>query len=215
MQLRALKQDFRSARRFLQGGASVVQSKKQVRRAALDGRALEVILAPDGRISRIIIAEGLALRVDEMRQGGEQFSNTYFSNNANFIVPSPLAAEALQAFFSGADLTSIYKLCVYGDISPWQNRVMQAMALIERGKVLSYGGLAKRLGVPRAARAVGTACAQNPLPLLYPCHRVVQADGRIGNFMSQAGGTLKRRLLEHEGVRFGADGRVLAECFTY
>jgi O-6-methylguanine DNA methyltransferase len=189
-----------------------MQSEKEARRAELDGRAVEVILAPDGRISRIIIAEELEPRVAEMRQGEPQFFNTYFSNNAHFILPSPLAFEALQTFFSGIDLTSVYKRCDYGGLSLWQERVMQAMASIERGKVLSYGGLAKRLGSPRAARAVGTACAQNPLPLLYPCHRVVQTGGRIGSFMSQQGGRLKRRLLEYEGVRFGADGCVLAEC---
>ena len=231
----------RAARASL--SAQNTRDEKQARRAELSGRALEVLLAPDGRIRRIILAEVLTPVLDALAEGAaryetretgpgvppppgglnpaahagsrsiNEFFKNYFTHNAAFIAPSPLALEALQAFFSGADLAPIRERCAYDDVAPWQYRVMQAMASIERGKVLSYGGLAKRAGHPRAARAVGTACANNPLPLLYPCHRVVQAGGRVGNFMSQQGGALKRRLLEYEGVRFDANGRISAECF--
>jgi len=172
-------------------------------------RASEVLLSPDGRIGRIILDEGLASALGE----AGHFSVEEFCTDARFLAPSPLAAEALRAFFSGADLGSIYARCSLGGIAPWQYRVMQGMAAIRRGKVLSYGGLAKRLGAPGAARAVGNACVRNPLPLLYPCHRVVLSDGRIGAFMSRQGGALKRRLLEFEGIRFDASGRVSPECF--
>jgi len=217
-----------------------IQAQKEARRAELAGRALQVILDPDGRIAHIILAEELAPRVAEMwdfRPGAAnatptadsgpalqtpclgshrstaEFFKKYFSDSSHFLAPSPLAVQALQAFFSGADLAPIYERCVYDGVGDWQLRVMQGMASIERGKVLSYGELAARIGAPRASRAVGTACANNPLPLLYPCHRVVRSDGHIGNFMSRAGGELKRRLLEYEGVRFAAAGRVHAECF--
>ena len=63
---------------------------------------------------------------------------------------------------------------------------------------MTYGALAARLGHPKAARAVGTACARNPVPLIVPCHRVVPRGGGVGSY---AGGPdVKRRLLAHEGA---------------
>jgi len=68
---------------------------------------------------------------------------------------------------------------------------------IPRGKVSTYSGLAEKLGKPRAARAVGTALANNPFPIAIPCHRVVRADGTLGGF--GGGLKMKRELLEREG----------------
>lgn len=73
----------------------------------------------------------------------------------------------------------------------------QTLARIPYGETVSYGELAEMTGHPRAARAAGTACATNPLPILLPCHRVVRADGSLGQY----GGTpeVKRFLIELEG----------------
>jgi O-6-methylguanine DNA methyltransferase len=60
--------------------------------------------------------------------------------------------------------------------------------------------LAKHLGRPRAARAVGSACGANPVPFLVPCHRVVASNGGLGGF--GLGLSVKRVLLEREGVRY-------------
>ena len=67
---------------------------------------------------------------------------------------------------------------------------------------MTYGELAKHIGKPKAARAVGTALGSNPVPVLVPCHRVVAATG-LGGFAHDNGGFLidtKRWLLHHEGV---------------
>ena len=77
-------------------------------------------------------------------------------------------------------------------------RVWEAARAIPAGKVASYGALARRIGHPRAARAVGAALGANPLPILVPCHRIVRADGSLGGF--GAGLPLKIRLLHHELV---------------
>lgn len=80
----------------------------------------------------------------------------------------------------------------------FQQRVWKAMRQIPPGKTLTYGELARRLG--SSARAVGSACRTNHLPLVIPCHRVVAKSG-LGGFMGQtrgAGLTLKQWLLEHE-----------------
>lgn len=77
--------------------------------------------------------------------------------------------------------------------------VLRACAAIPEGQTRTYGELAAAAGRPRAARAVGTAMATNPLPPLVPCHRVVRGDGRIGNY--GAGGTARKiEMLTREGV---------------
>ena len=80
----------------------------------------------------------------------------------------------------------------------FQRRVWDALRAIPYGTTLSYGELARRLGDPRATRAVGAANGRNPIPIIVPCHRVVGANGALTGF----GGGLdrKRWLLEHEGA---------------
>ena len=70
---------------------------------------------------------------------------------------------------------------------------------VEYGHTTSYAGLASLSGSPRAVRAVGTACATNPIPVVVPCHRVVRSDGTMGRY--RGGEEAKHALLELEGVR--------------
>ena len=77
-------------------------------------------------------------------------------------------------------------------------RVWQQLKRIPRGQVRTYGRVARAIRRPAAARAVGQACGRNPLPLVYPCHRVVAADRGLGGF--SAGLAKKQKLLELEGV---------------
>lgn len=84
-------------------------------------------------------------------------------------------------------------------LSPFQRRVLEATARIPPGSTRSYGEIARRIGKPRAQRAVGTALARNPVPLIVPCHRVVRSDGSLGNY--GMGGAAKRTLLDREGYR--------------
>ena len=77
-------------------------------------------------------------------------------------------------------------------------RVLQATAAIPFGKVTTYGAVAAEAGNPKASRAVGSACARNPIPIVVPCHRVLPGSGGIGNY--GGGPERKRALLELEGV---------------
>lgn len=77
--------------------------------------------------------------------------------------------------------------------------VLRATATIPRGQVRPYGWLAERVGNAGAVRAVGSAMADNPVPLIIPCHRVVRSDGRIGNY-SLGGPEHKTELLSQEGI---------------
>jgi methylated-DNA-[protein]-cysteine S-methyltransferase len=92
-----------------------------------------------------------------------------------------------------------------GPTTPYRKRVLETARRIPYGKTLSYGELAARSGKPRAARAVGSAMASNPIAILVPCHRVVAAGGAIGGFSCRTGVELKQRLLEMEAQ--GAKGK--------
>lgn len=78
------------------------------------------------------------------------------------------------------------------------DRVLHTVARIPYGRTLSYGEVAEKAGNPRAFRAAGTACGANPVPLIVPCHRVVQAGGKPGNY--GGGAAMKLALLEMEGA---------------
>ncbi|MEX1659124.1 methylated-DNA--[protein]-cysteine S-methyltransferase [Streptomyces pseudovenezuelae] len=114
---------------------------------------------------------------------------------------SPLLAEAIrqvEAYFAGErhdfELPLDWSL-----ISGFNRQVLRELASgVRFGQVVGYGDLAGRVGQPGAAQAVGTAMGSNPLPVVVPCHRVVESDGGIGGF----GGGLetKRKLLALEGV---------------
>jgi len=93
------------------------------------------------------------------------------------------------------------------NVSEFRRKVYSLLQEIPNGKVTTYGTLAKKLGSIRYARAVGTAVATNPLPLVIPCHRVVPASLKVGNYgmpgrRPTEGGNVKRGLLEREGVLF-------------
>jgi methylated-DNA-[protein]-cysteine S-methyltransferase len=85
-------------------------------------------------------------------------------------------------------------------IAPFTAEVYRRARRVRPGRTVSYGELAERSGSPGAARAVGQAMAQNPLPLLVPCHRVLAADGGLGGYSAQGGLGTKLRLLTIEGV---------------
>lgn len=85
--------------------------------------------------------------------------------------------------------------------SEFERGVWSAMCAIPFGETLTYGAIAKGLGEPDAARAVGVACNRNPIPLVVPCHRVVGAGGALVGF--GGGLPLKRALLDFESVIVG------------
>jgi O-6-methylguanine DNA methyltransferase len=84
-------------------------------------------------------------------------------------------------------------------LSPFEQAALKKAAQIPPGEVRSYGWIAREIGHPHAARAVGQAMARNPLPLLFPCHRVVDAAGSLHDY--GYGVELKARILEMEGYR--------------
>jgi methylated-DNA-[protein]-cysteine S-methyltransferase len=107
------------------------------------------------------------------------------------------AVAQFDAYFGGELIE--FDLPLDLDGTAFQRQCWLALATIPYGQTVSYGEQARRLGLgPDAARAVGAANGQNPVPLVLPCHRVIGADGSLTGF---GGGLhLKRFLLEHEGA---------------
>ncbi len=85
------------------------------------------------------------------------------------------------------------------DLTPFEQAALRAAAQIPPGEVRSYAWVASQIGKPRAARAVGQVMARNPLPLLLPCHRVVDSSGHLHNY--GYGVEMKARILRMEGYR--------------
>ncbi|MBI5378816.1 MAG: methylated-DNA--[protein]-cysteine S-methyltransferase [Nitrospirae bacterium] len=110
---------------------------------------------------------------------------------------SPLLLEAekqLVEYFAGA--RRAFRLPSAPEGTPFQQAVWKALLRIPCGETRSYGEVARMVGRPSAARAVGQACNRNPLGIVVPCHRVVGKDGALTGY---AGGIhLKRRLLALE-----------------
>jgi methylated-DNA-[protein]-cysteine S-methyltransferase len=97
--------------------------------------------------------------------------------------------------------------------SPFQRLVLLAEYQIPRGWVSTYGRIARNLGIPRSARAVGRALSGNPFPIIIPCHRAIRSDGYPGGF--QGGLVMKRALLELEGINISGTGKVVAYKMYY
>ncbi len=79
-------------------------------------------------------------------------------------------------------------------LTPFQRSVLLECAKIPKGRTKTYSQLARAIGKPNAARAVGNALARNPLAPIIPCHRVIRSDGKLGGY-SGTGGTAKKRYL--------------------
>lgn len=110
--------------------------------------------------------------------------------------------ERIRAYFEGENMSFSRDIpVVLGSFSAFQRRVLQACRRIGYGERVSYLELARRLGRPGAARAVGNALAKNSLPLIIPCHRVIRSDGEIGGFSAMGGVELKEKMLELERQR--------------
>jgi methylated-DNA-[protein]-cysteine S-methyltransferase len=141
-----------------------------------------LLLVGDGRALRRLHMQGgrTAIRVrPEWERAGEAFARV---------------EAQLAEYFDGCRTAFDVPLELAG--SPFQRRVWSALQEIPYGETVSYGELARRVGAPSAARAVGVANRENPVAVIVPCHRVIGADGSLTGF----GGGLerKRRLLELE-----------------
>ena len=158
------------------------------------------------RIRRVLLSKA---RLSAKRRVQIFFPDTKRSSCAEI----DLVADQIMAFLTGEDihfsLGSVrLELC-----SQFQQRVLRAEHGIPRGSVSTYQRIAKYLGNRNGARAVGTALATNPFPIIIPCHRAIRSDGTLGGY--QGGLGMKQTLLKMEGILFDASGRIVIEELFY
>ena len=122
-------------------------------------------------------------------------------------------AGRITRFLEGEDIAFPLDVLALETCSEFQQRVLRAEHAIPRGCVSTYGRIAAHLGVPGAARAVGSALAGNPFPIFVPCHRAIRSNMELGGY--QGGITMKRALLELEGLEVSPEGKVITDSVYY
>jgi len=117
--------------------------------------------------------------------------------------PPSFAAQAIREIVAhlGGDLRDFRDVPLdLSGVGEFPQRVYAAARTIPPGRTATYGEVAERAGAPGEARAVGRALGANPIPLIVPCHRVVDAGGGLRGFSAPGGTLTKGRLLAIEGV---------------
>ncbi len=147
----------------------------------------------DSPIGKLLVAgdeKGLHL-INFPKNGKPSLPESDWTEN-----PKPLQEALLQldAYFSGKLKTFSLNLCL--DVRPFQKKVLTALRRVPYGETISYGELAKKIGNPKASRAVGQANAKNPIPIVIPCHRVIGGSGKLTGF--GGGIAVKQSLLDIE-----------------
>jgi methylated-DNA-[protein]-cysteine S-methyltransferase len=161
-----------------------------------NGEALEVYSKFSRELGLYVQLEVLGDRVSAVRLTRKAPVETAGSDH-------PYLARILEHIHTGkGDLQDI-PLAL--EVAPFEREVLEFLRTIPPGETITYGEIARRLGRPGASRAVGTACARNPVVIVIPCHRVVPKSGGLGNYSSEGGPETKRRLLEREGARVGLE----------
>jgi methylated-DNA-[protein]-cysteine S-methyltransferase len=142
-------------------------------------------------IIRVFESEGRVTAIDIAAKGAKVSPST--------IPVLQLAKKELDLYFAG----KLYKFSFAVDLNSgteFQKSVWKQISRIPFGKTKSYADIAKAIGKPKAARAVGGAVGSNPVPLVVGCHRVMGASGKITGYSGGKGIPTKEWLLEHEGI---------------
>ena len=149
-----------------------------------------------------------AVQLPETTREGTRERMLRYTGAADEAQPPPFVRAAIgriQRLLEGehddlADLPLAWE-----DLPPFHRKVYEVTRAIPPGEVLTYGEVARRVGEPGAARAVGQALGHNPFAPVVPCHRVLAAGGKAGGFSAQGGAMTKLRMLEIEKARFGGE----------
>ena len=118
------------------------------------------------------------------------------------------AVRQLREYFAGERTDFDLPLAPRG--TEFQRSVWRQLQGIPHGETISYGELARRVGNPKASRAVGSANGKNPLPIVIPCHRVIAGDGTLGGFGGGLGTKQMLLALEQPGKEVRPGGRTRA-----
>ncbi len=134
------------------------------------------------------------------RQG--RFHHRYFHHRSGIRFSNwfPDCRARLKEYGTGRQIDFSNIPCHLGTMTIFQQKVLKATRLVPCGKTQSYGEIARRIGHPRAARAVGGTMARNPIPIIIPCHRIVGHNGKLTGFTAPGGIRFKKKLLMLESI---------------
>jgi methylated-DNA-[protein]-cysteine S-methyltransferase len=169
------------------GQSAVIAEPTGQRRAATADCYFDLVPSPFRSLSVSVDEDGrlVEVRLDRRRPEGRRDPKRCKD-----------AATQLREYFAGHRRTFDLELAPYG--TEFQLRVWRALSDIPYGALRNYGDIARAVGQPGAARAVGQANGCNPLPIVVPCHRVIASNGTIGGY--SGGLAIKHRLLALEGA---------------
>jgi len=142
-----------------------------------------------------------------------QTSELYPNSKASSCAEIDALATAIIGLLEGEAIQFSLDMAALSLCTDFQQLVLRAEHRIPRRSVSTYQLIAEYLGKRNGARAVGNALANNPFPLIVPCHRAIRSDRHLGGY--QGGLEMKRALLEKEGVSFDDRGRVIVRTFHY
>ncbi|GAA1208281.1 methylated-DNA--[protein]-cysteine S-methyltransferase [Prauserella alba] len=148
-------------------------------------------------------AEGTRTRLRTRFPGATEHEHTEPGGTGALVrVPDRIlgAIEAVTASLAGEDVDLSTIPLDLRSVPPFHARVYDLARTIPRGTTTTYGELARRLGEPGAAQAVGQALGANPFAPIVPCHRILAAGGKPGGFSASGGVATKERILAAEGV---------------
>ncbi len=140
---------------------------------------------------------------------GDKLASVSFSEKppkGNYGRDHPYLARVLEHISTGQE--DLRDIPLDLRVTPFEREVLETLRKVPPGELITYGDVARLLGRPGAARAIGNICAKNPAPVVVPCHRVVPSTGGLGNYTGGKGVSTKRRLLEREGAIKKIDSRV-------
>ena len=158
------------------------------------------------RIQRIFLSEEKNKSETKMRK----YYPTIKASNTEVIIT---IGEKIQQFLLGEEIQFELELLDFSVCYEIQKEVILAEYEIPRGWVSTYARIANHIGITNGARVVGNALAKNPFPIIIPCHRAIRSDGTLGGY--QGGLSMKRLLLEMEGISFQKNGKVQNRKFYY
>ena len=164
------------------------------------------VLVDQPKIFRILLSKpGVSAKI--------QISKLYPDATASSCSEINVIADDIDAFLHGEDAKFALEMIRIDLCSVFQRKVLIAEYGIPRGAVSTYQCIARHIGSPNGARAVGQALATNPFPIIIPCHRAIRSDRSLGGY--QGGLEMKRIILEMEGIDFDDAGRAAVEDFFF
>ncbi len=143
----------------------------------------------------------------------DQASSLYPNSQVSSCIEIDAVAAAIKGLLEGDAIEISLDIADLDLCSAFQQSVLRAEHRVPRGGVTTYGLIAAHLGTHNGARAVGNALANNPFPLIVPCHRAIRSDRHLGGY--QGGLEMKRSLLDKEGIPFDDSGRIVCAEFHY